>query len=416
MLDHEFNRLRHYLDQKLRRARAWWVVSDGCKEAAEDLSPYEFQPYFARNFGGNSPHFRRFENFKTHHPVNAEKSLTNRSQEFSASGKKPDVEQDLMGNISDPETTKPSFQSVYEYAQKSVGHYINKLARKLTDDQKEEVSQDAMLRVWQAYQDLDAARGWKSFVQLHCRGACLDYLKAGRSDIESELTANEPKNKSDFETETVKYKYKQTTMTQEGLKFKDVEFTRTQIKANHSRTSIRAKRVEIRSDKDDGGMMSLDDTCAIFGVYQGDVELKTDMLSPKWDLLGRLAGLDEDLHIIAKVILGYSQEQIAEQYGSVVGVTISRERISQRIYELFERFDSIQHLHNPKVKQSIFALGLCRYYHEPEIDQGIGWDLEYFDLANPDSFKIARRYYTPSFFDLDINFSEETPVENSLGL
>lgn len=299
------------------------------------------------------------------------------------------------------EDLKPDFKDVYAYAQKSAQHFIRKIARHLSEAQQEEISQDAMLRVWQAYKDLDVSKGWKSFMQFHCRGACLDYIKAGRSDIEAELTANDPKDKSKLERETVVYKYKHTTVNADGLRSKEVKISRDQIKAVQTNQRIKAKRVEIiGNDEDSGEILSIDDTCALLGITENGFELNQNLFSPNWELLGRLVADDENLHIIAKILLGFSQEQIAEQFGTSLGSTISRERISQRLYETFSKFDSIENLNSITVKQSIYALGLCKYYHEPEIDQGIGWDKECFDLSHPDSFKQVRKCYSPTFQDL----------------
>jgi hypothetical protein len=108
---------------------------------------------------------------------------------------------------------------------------------------------------------------------------------------------------------------------------------------------------------------------------------------------------DEDLAIIAKLLLGFSQEQIARQLGSNIKEERSRERVSQRIYEFFSKLDNITHLLSPWINQCIYALGLSKYYHQKETDNGLGWEYKYFDLADEDYFRNVRAHYTPSFFD-----------------
>lgn len=247
----------------------------------------------------------------------------------------------------------PAFEVVRKYAEGSVEFYLNKHAKHVPEEQQDEMRQDAMVRVWDAYQRLVPDRGWKSFIQLHCRGAVLDYLNSGDGAIEDGSVANPESN---------------------GLR----------------------KRVEIFSEE--GTPLEVEEIAALFGIFKGDEEEDVS-IAPNWDLVSRLVCESEDLHIIAKILLGFTQEQIAEQLTTQLGKTVSRERVSQRIYEFFVRLDEPVKLTDRKTNQMIYALGLCRYYHMPEVDNGYGHDLPAFDVNDEESFRQVRCHFEPSLFD-----------------
>lgn len=252
--------------------------------------------------------------------------------------------------MQDKAKQKPTIEQVLEYAKKQVKFYISSPkfgGQSLTPEQKEEVYQDACLRLWAKYSELDPALGWQSFTQKHCFGALMDYLKSGLKDTESEFSQ---------------------------------------------------ERVEIVS-KEDGSTLSLDDTAGFFGVHT-ELDLIPKGFNPRWDLINRLIGKHEDLHIIAKCLNGYTQDQIAEQLAMVktnVKTEVSRERISQRIREFFEKLDDPAQAYNPVVNQFIFALGLSSFYHMSEVDNGYGWDFFEFDSNMETSFVDVKNYYEPSF-------------------
>lgn len=244
---------------------------------------------------------------------------------------------------------KPTIEVVLAYAKKSVAHFTYQRARHLPDELKEEIEQDAFKRVWESYQDLDPARGWKTFIQRHCFGAVMDYIKGGHGSAESELGMNQ---------------------------------------------------LHI-IDKDDGDTMSVEDTVAVFGVFQTSF-LEQYRPKQKWDLINRMIYKDENLHIVAKVLCGYSQEQISEQIALAEhpdGTDISRERVSQRIREFFDNLDDFCHK-DPWVDQCIYALGLSEYYYLEECDNDLGWNFPaFFDANTETSFKEIQRYKSPSLLD-----------------
>lgn len=251
------------------------------------------------------------------------------------------------------ESEKPKFEEVYAYAKKSVDHFLRKHAYQMAPELKEEIAQNAMMRVWEAYQKLEADKGWKSFIQLHCRGAVLDFIKMGS-----------------FEDGFV-------SGSEEG----DLQ-----------------SRIEIISEDSGGSVLSEESTAALFGIFT-DTNATEGELKPNWTLLSKMIGKDESLHILAKILYGFSQEEVAQQLATDLGVTISRERVSQRIQEYQEQLDSPVNIGDAWIEQSIFALGLCSRFHMPEKDSGLGHDLKSFDISDPESFRKARQYYEPSLFD-----------------
>ena len=274
--------------------------------------------------------------------------ITAQNKTFAYNKSNP-VEHIAGGQMQSEPKLKPSINEVLNYAKNQVKIQIYKKAAHLPREQHEEIEQEAMTRVWTSYEKLDPNLGWKSFIQKHCFGAVLDYLKGGLNDTENEV----------------------------GM-----------------------QRAEIIS-KEEGEPLSVDETAGFFGVFD-ELYKTTSIMKPNWDLLSRLAGKDDDLHIVCKVLLGYSQEQIAEQIGGGdASKELSRERISQRVREFMTALDDPMNLFNPKIEQYIFALGLSAFFHMSEVDTGYGWSFQEFDLNAEDSFKQVREHYTPTLFDMN---------------
>jgi RNA polymerase sigma factor (sigma-70 family) len=233
---------------------------------------------------------------------------------------------------------KPEFDEVYKYAKKSIDFFITKKATHLPAEFQDEIRQDAFERVWKAYADLDPDKGWRSFIQLHCRGAMKDYIKGCKGSVDSEV----------------------------GL-----------------------ERIEIKDN--DGTDLSTENILGLLGHYHLQ-DKKIETFQPNWELLSRLIVLDEDLHIICKVLIGLSQDEIANQMLTFNKKGISRERVSQRAYEFFDRADAVANIGDPRTDQMIFALGLCKKYFMPEKDNGYGWELPSFNIYDPDSFRLVRAH------------------------
>lgn len=244
---------------------------------------------------------------------------------------------------------KPSIEEVLEYAEKQIKIALFSYARYLPEEQKEEIAQNARMRLFRHYEKMDPALGIKSYIQIHCRGAAQDYLRAGLNDTESEFNQD---------------------------------------------------RVEIIS-KDEGEMLEVDETAGLFGIF-AEMRTQGSSIKPNWEILSRLAGADESLHITCKALLGYSHEQISEQLALDPTYGVTRERITQRIHEFFKELDAPINIGSKKIEQYIFALGMSDFFHIAEVDNGYGWELKEFDLNMEDSFILAREHY-----NLQTGFTKE---------
>lgn len=236
--------------------------------------------------------------------------------------------------------------SILQYADKCVLLNINRYARKYPPEIKEEIRQTAAMRIFLASKKIDESKSWKSFVQYHARGAVLDYLKGGNGFTEEG---------------------KVTDQNQDGIRF----------------------RVEL-SDNDNGEILDVSETLGLMGVFS-DSSADRPSVEAKWDLLNRMATKDFHLAIVGKVLLGFSQEDIAKQYNFKTTTTNTRERISQRLYEFFERLDDPFYFYCRWENQCIFALGLTEKYGTQNDDNGVGWDLPEVDLRDPMFFFRARK-------------------------
>lgn len=242
------------------------------------------------------------------------------------------------------DTEKPPLDEVVEYATKQISIYVGKIASSLPLEQREEAGQTAMLRVLEAYERIDGSKGWKSFVQRHCSGAILDYIRWGTGFEESTLK----KPDEDAEPEKKPWRLK--------------------------------SRLQIVTDHD--GEISLDSTLGFVGVSKTQPDI--DGYRPNWDLIARMATQDVDIHLVAKLLLGFTQTELSSMF------KVSRERLTQRLNEFCIRLDSTEHLGSRWIAQTIFAFGLCSKFHQPEIDLGFGWEYDPVDLWSTDINYIER--------------------------
>jgi DNA-directed RNA polymerase specialized sigma24 family protein len=263
-----------------------------------------------------------------------------------------------------PGQGKPTLDTVLAYAQDQVNHYLGKHGRDLPHEQKEEVEQIAMTRVIEAYPRIDPTRGWKSFIQWHASGAVLDYIRDGRGFEESGWDEKDP-DAADAET---------------GAAPDAAPIEPQQQK----RPVLRHRVSEVGGRGGEGdALVNVEDIAAIYGVAiaaDGDDAL----IQPNWDLVARLARADEDVHLIAKLLMGCTQTELQEDFG------VSRERLHQRINEFFDRLDSPKHIYDVTVNQIIFAFGMGDLFHMDARDNGWGWDLEPVDLYSQRSVRDAR--------------------------
>lgn len=252
---------------------------------------------------------------------------------------------------------KPSIEEVVKYATKQISIYIGKIASHLPFEQKDEIEQIAMVRVLEAYKRLDPDKGWKSFIQRHCSGATLDYLRWGTG----------------FEEVTLKKSSEDDPPEKKPWRLKS-----------------RIKVVDKASD----GEISLDVTLGMSGIFETQPDLED--YRPNWPLIARMSSQDVDIHLVAKLLLGFTQTELSSMF------KVSRERLTQRLQEFCERLDDPKHLGSRWIAQTIYAFGLCEMFHQPSKDLGFGWEFEPVDLYNTD-INYLERLNPQMTFEFDYN-------------
>lgn len=249
-------------------------------------------------------------------------------------------------------TGKPPLEQVVDYVEGSVEYYISKFAMNLPSEQKDEIRQNAYLRVCEAYPRLDEALGWKSFVQNHCRGSVLDYIRHGNGFEESRQSLKDKDAEGDAAAET--------DGSYEAQKFNE------------------SLRVRVTVMGDDGDRkMDAEEIAGIHGIFSKDDS--GTVFNPIWRLVARMASVDDDIHLLAKLLLGFTKPELARRFD------VSRERMYQRLKEFFERIDSPEKYHDPWVTQTIYAFGLCDRYNMDPVDNGLGWNFKPVNLIADDS-------------------------------
>lgn len=230
---------------------------------------------------------------------------------------------------------KPTIEEMLRYAEAQIKYYIRKYSRDLPDEQKEEITQECMLRLTVAYEKIDVEMGWKSFVQKHCYGAVTDYVDRGKGFEESKWAHKSKKQNNPI-----------------GLRFRE----------------------EGAADEN-GEPISLDDLIAKQSQTENSEDDDCDV-KIKWDLLARLCKHDHDLHLFVRYhLMGNTMVELTTHFG------LTRERIGQRIEKFVESLDSPDLVGNPWTNQILFALGICSQMGMPDIDQNVGWHFEPVDFS-----------------------------------
>lgn len=255
---------------------------------------------------------------------------------------------------------KPSLEEVLEYAAKQASIYVRKSASSLPPEQRDEIEQDALLRCLEAYDRLDSTRGWKSYIQRHCWGAALDYIRSSAGFEESELprTVKDP-------------------VTGEVIDLPEKKPWR--LKSRLANDGISTTR------DSDHGDVSVDQTLGSHGVH--DIHHLFENTEPRWELIARMASQDSDIHLVGKLRLGFTQTELSGLF------KVSRERLTQRFQEFCRKLDSAEQMDSRWTAQTIFAFGLCAQFNMPDRDLGFGWEYEavhlwsiddgYVDKVNP---------------------------------
>ena len=254
----------------------------------------------------------------------------------------PSLPRANLGDRKERDMVKPDLKEVLAYAEEQIKYYVRKFARDIPEEQKEEMAQDCRLRILNAYETIEADKGWKTFVQTHCFGAVQDYLRRGRGFSEEKWSLKEEREGSEAITQRLDY-----------------------------------------SDHDDDTPLDVD---AIVGLEQEAAPIVDDVLEINWDLIARLCRVDHDLHIFVRhELLGYPLTELTGQFG------VTRERLGQRLAAFIELFDDPKQVENPWINQIIFALGLSEKFGIKKEDLGIGWTFIPIDLRKFEETSIDDR-------------------------
>lgn len=253
---------------------------------------------------------------------------------------------------------KPSLDEVLKYAKPQVKKFLSDYAKDYPQELKEEMEQSAYLRLVEFYPQLEADSGWKSYVYHHCRGAVLDYIKFGKGFQEQ------------------KWSIQKT----EGATSRFQDKIRNRVSLN----DLQGEDVEIDHILGSNGIFS---------------ELKDAQSSIRWELVARMASIDEGIHALAKFILDIGIKEMTPSF------ELGRSRISQLIDAVVARFDDPEQAECPWFLQTCYAFGLCEHLGMPDVDQSevvgysIGWNLEPVDLL--EIKKPKRKSKQLTLFDLE---------------
>lgn len=246
-----------------------------------------------------------------------------------------------------PMAQKPSIEEVLKYAKGNIIRFIGQYAADLPMEQKEEIEQTVYVRLIQVYEGLDADAGWKSYVFNHCRGGVLDYVKFGKGFEESKWSIQK-------EEET----------------------------GSQNISKIKTRITEVETDDKDGE--SIDEILSRCGISSS---VKENVIRIRWDLVAHMAAQDEILHAFAKFVIGFSVDEISQNFG------LCHSRISQLIQAFVDRFDEPMLAEDVWFLQTLYAFGLCRHFNVPDVDQSevhgfpIGWGSRKVDLYDDKPFE-----------------------------
>ena len=283
----------------------------------------------------------------------------------------------MVGNLA----SKPSLEEVLDYAEKQADKALRDSASQLPAEHKDEIRQKILIRAWKAYATLDASQGWKSFIQHHAKGAVKDYQRSGEGWKESrwDETRTKPEavttgstNFDDPSPDTQEAHEPDNAL--ECLEGDDLISVAPNPAPAPSRFKPRlSQRVSTVNSEDDRSL-DVEEIAGIAGVFADPRQLTAGV---RWELVARMASVDRELHLVAKLIRGFTQQQLAQDAGC------TREMLSQRFYGFIANLDSPENYHSRWWAQIIFALGLCEEYGMPDQDQALGWDLPPVDLDSP---------------------------------
>lgn len=249
-------------------------------------------------------------------------------------------------------TNKPDWdKEVYPYLLIQIEFYLAK-AKHFPEEQREEMGQEAQIRVYNAWKDkMNDRQGWKSFVQKHVWGSTLDYQKTGKGFQSDNWTIKNPK---------------------EAALKKNPDMLRQQL-------------IPVLEEDD-----SIEDFWGRSGILSRDSlpDVKFD-----WGLIARMARLDISLHIVAKMALGFKATELAVIFG------IKRESIAQKYQNLLKRLDKAIMIGDAWTEQVIYAFGLQEQFGMRAIRPDFMYDTKPVDLYSNKIWK-----YNPRDQQLSMDF------------
>lgn len=239
-----------------------------------------------------------------------------------------------------PRAAKPSLDEVLAYTEMQIGYYLRKKARAPLEQQAE-AAQEARMRVFEHYEDIEGERGWRTYVQKQVFGAVWDYFDRGKGF--------EERRKVDKES---KFKMPSRIMPIDG------------------QTTLE----------------SIIDS-SIFSSAEID-----NIPTINWDLLPRLCALDHELHIFVRnVVLGYSLTESAPIFG------VTRERLGQIVEDFGRKIADPARRHQWDIQQYLFALGLSDHFDLPAVDNGYGWGAMPVDFGSTERIRLGESASQISF-------------------
>jgi DNA-directed RNA polymerase specialized sigma24 family protein len=249
---------------------------------------------------------------------------------------------------------KPTKEEVYDYAKKKIEAAIYSHARGKPHEQIEEATQDAWLRVFEAYERLDRDT-WKSFIATHANGAVLDYFKLGKGHLEDRKGKEDKKDKD----------------------------------GNEIRKSRENIKMRVSYTDDENKDFDIDAIAGLNGVFTSEYLMEEQDI--KWDLVAKMASADSAIHLLAKLILGFSMDELSDFF------KCSKETLSRRYRRFLKRINMPSYARDPWMDQFIFAFGLSEMFHLKEVDNGLGHDYQAVDLYSKKPLKLVTENDGPAY-------------------
>jgi DNA-directed RNA polymerase specialized sigma24 family protein len=221
---------------------------------------------------------------------------------------------------------------------------LNKLARFLPKEQREEAKQEMYLRILEYLPDFSRRKNWKGMIYTHCRGAILDYIKRGSG-------------------------------------FQEHKKSSEKAKANKS-PKIMKSRITVNPSNENGTLGdAVDRSLYNAGEFINPEKfLINDFPNIDWLTLYKLASVNRNVFIITLWLKGNSITEI----GKLVGLT--EQRIDSIRLTTFRDLKLPRARHEPYWRTLIHALGL-----DDVLDySGSDWSLK-------TGLKMCRRYKPVQF-------------------